>query len=154
MFFKAILLFHVCRTATVKAWLSIVVQCMHGTTNCDVDENISLWLVCCVYTITILYCIWIYQQFTNSSCVCIMLLHQDSLGGNAKTLMICCISPSSASFDESLNSLKYANRVSVYTGFCCFSELLNHFLPNTCCLLPGHGSFHADLEIICNIFKY
>ncbi|KAG8455289.1 hypothetical protein GDO86_001476 [Hymenochirus boettgeri] len=35
---------------------------------------------------------------------------KDSLGGNAKTLMITCISPSSADFDESLNSLKYANR--------------------------------------------
>ncbi|XP_064634767.1 kinesin-like protein KIF27 isoform X2 [Lineus longissimus] len=35
---------------------------------------------------------------------------KDSLGGNAQTLMVCCISPSSASFDESLNSLKYANR--------------------------------------------
>ncbi|CAG5123649.1 unnamed protein product, partial [Candidula unifasciata] len=37
-------------------------------------------------------------------------LLKDSLGGNAKTLMICCISPASSSFDESLNSLKYANR--------------------------------------------
>ncbi|KAG2465502.1 KIF7 protein, partial [Polypterus senegalus] len=35
---------------------------------------------------------------------------KDSLGGNAKTLMIACISPSSFNFDESLNSLKYANR--------------------------------------------
>ncbi|XP_061178029.1 kinesin-like protein KIF27 isoform X2 [Saccostrea echinata] len=37
-------------------------------------------------------------------------LLKDSLGGNAKTLMICCISPSSANFDESHNALKYANR--------------------------------------------
>ncbi|XP_074851277.1 kinesin-like protein KIF27 [Carettochelys insculpta] len=35
---------------------------------------------------------------------------KDSLGGNAKTVMITCINPSSADFDESLNSLKYANR--------------------------------------------
>ncbi|XP_041111674.1 kinesin-like protein KIF27 [Polyodon spathula] len=35
---------------------------------------------------------------------------KDSLGGNAKTVMITCISPSSFNFDESLNSLKYANR--------------------------------------------
>uniref|UniRef100_A0A8B9Q538 Kinesin family member 27 n=1 Tax=Apteryx owenii TaxID=8824 RepID=A0A8B9Q538_APTOW len=35
---------------------------------------------------------------------------KDSLGGNAKTVMITCISPSSSDFDESLNSLKYSNR--------------------------------------------
>ncbi|KAM5191882.1 kinesin-like protein KIF27 [Mantella aurantiaca] len=35
---------------------------------------------------------------------------KDSLGGNAKTVMITCISPSTSDFDESLNSLKYANR--------------------------------------------
>ncbi|XP_069786091.1 kinesin-like protein KIF27 isoform X2 [Narcine bancroftii] len=37
-------------------------------------------------------------------------LLKDSLGGNAKTTMIACISPSSSNFDESLNTLKYANR--------------------------------------------
>ncbi|XP_078423865.1 kinesin-like protein KIF27 [Cetorhinus maximus] len=37
-------------------------------------------------------------------------LLKDSLGGNAKTVMIACISPSSSNFDESLNTLKYANR--------------------------------------------
>ncbi|XP_048418932.2 kinesin-like protein kif7 [Stegostoma tigrinum] len=35
---------------------------------------------------------------------------KDSLGGNAKTLMIACISPSSFNFDENLNSLNYAKR--------------------------------------------
>ena len=35
---------------------------------------------------------------------------QDSLGGNSKTLMICCVSPSGPSFYESLNALRYANR--------------------------------------------
>ncbi|XP_060923979.1 kinesin-like protein kif7 isoform X2 [Limanda limanda] len=35
---------------------------------------------------------------------------KDSLGGNSKTLMIACISPSSADFDESLNTLNYATR--------------------------------------------
>uniref|UniRef100_A0A8C6C673 Kinesin family member 27 n=1 Tax=Monodon monoceros TaxID=40151 RepID=A0A8C6C673_MONMO len=37
-------------------------------------------------------------------------LLKDSLGGSAKTVMITCVSPSSLDFDESLNSLKYANR--------------------------------------------
>lgn len=48
--------------------------------------------------------------------MCQSLLHffvrilKDSLGGNAKTLMIACISPSSSDFDESLNTLNYAKR--------------------------------------------
>lgn len=33
-----------------------------------------------------------------------------SLGGNCKTVMIVCISPSSSHYDETLNTLKYANR--------------------------------------------
>ncbi|XP_055517518.1 kinesin-like protein kif7 [Leucoraja erinacea] len=35
---------------------------------------------------------------------------KDSLGGNAKTVMITCIGPSSLNFDENLNSLNYAKR--------------------------------------------
>ncbi|XP_065703669.1 kinesin-like protein KIF7 isoform X2 [Patagioenas fasciata] len=35
---------------------------------------------------------------------------KDSLGGNAQTVMIACVSPSSADFDESLNTLNYASR--------------------------------------------
>nr|XP_058912574.1 kinesin-like protein KIF7 isoform X5 [Kogia breviceps] len=35
---------------------------------------------------------------------------KDSLGGNAKTVMIACISPSSSDFDETLNTLNYASR--------------------------------------------
>ncbi|XP_043934142.1 kinesin-like protein KIF7 isoform X2 [Protopterus annectens] len=35
---------------------------------------------------------------------------KDSLGGNAKTLMVACISPSSSDFDETLNTLNYASR--------------------------------------------
>ncbi|KAL9649340.1 hypothetical protein ABK040_014642, partial [Willaertia magna] len=37
-------------------------------------------------------------------------LLQDSLGGNSSTLMIACISPADSSFEETLNTLKYANR--------------------------------------------
>ncbi|CAL9737496.1 hypothetical protein MOSE0_M01442 [Monosporozyma servazzii] len=37
-------------------------------------------------------------------------LLQFSLGGNCKTVMIVCISPSSEHYDETLNTLKYANR--------------------------------------------
>ncbi|KAG8440652.1 hypothetical protein GDO86_006411 [Hymenochirus boettgeri] len=35
---------------------------------------------------------------------------KDSLGGNAKTVMIACISPSASDFDETLNTLNYASR--------------------------------------------
>eukprot|EP00762_Andalucia_godoyi_P008253 ANDGO_02988.mRNA.1 Kinesin-like protein KIN-4A len=37
-------------------------------------------------------------------------LLQDSLGGNSKTWMLACVSPADSSFDETLNTLKYANR--------------------------------------------
>merc|ERR1712066_33629 len=35
---------------------------------------------------------------------------QDSLGGNSRTLMIACVSPSDSEFVETLSTLKYANR--------------------------------------------
>lgn len=35
---------------------------------------------------------------------------QDSLGGNSRTLMIACVSPADVNFEETLNTLKYANR--------------------------------------------
>jgi len=35
---------------------------------------------------------------------------QDSLGGNANTYMIACVSPAESNYDETLNSLKYASR--------------------------------------------
>lgn len=35
---------------------------------------------------------------------------QDSLGGNSKTLMLCCVSPADSNYYESLNAIRYANR--------------------------------------------
>ena len=35
---------------------------------------------------------------------------QDSLGGNSNTVMIACVSPAGSNYDESLNTLKYADR--------------------------------------------
>ena len=37
-------------------------------------------------------------------------LLQSSLGGNTKTLMIACISPADNNYDETLSTLRYANR--------------------------------------------
>jgi len=35
---------------------------------------------------------------------------QNALGGNSKTIMVCAISPSSMNFEESLGTLRYADR--------------------------------------------
>ena len=37
-------------------------------------------------------------------------LLKDSLGGNCRTVMIACISPEPSHYEETLNTLKYANR--------------------------------------------
>ncbi len=38
-------------------------------------------------------------------------IRQDSLGGNSRTIMIACVSPADVNFDETLTTLRYANRV-------------------------------------------
>lgn len=38
------------------------------------------------------------------------------MGGNAHTLMIACVSPSDADMEETLNTLKYANRARQITN--------------------------------------
>jgi len=43
-------------------------------------------------------------------------LLQDSLGGNTKTLMIACISPADDNYDETLSTLRYANRAKNITN--------------------------------------
>ncbi|RLN86889.1 hypothetical protein BBJ28_00002138 [Nothophytophthora sp. Chile5] len=43
-------------------------------------------------------------------------LLQDSLGGNSRTLMIACVSPAGVNFEETLNTLKYANRAKNITN--------------------------------------
>ena len=37
-------------------------------------------------------------------------LLQDALGGNSKTIMICALSPASINYEETLSTLKYAER--------------------------------------------
>ena len=40
----------------------------------------------------------------------IIFLLVDSLGGNSYTLMIACVSPADSNMEETLNSLRYADR--------------------------------------------
>lgn len=40
----------------------------------------------------------------------LFLPFQDSLGGNSHTVMIACISPADKNFEETLNTLRYADR--------------------------------------------
>eukprot|EP00981_Chlorochromonas_danica_P015711 scaffold14367_cov250-Ochromonas_danica.AAC.7 len=49
----------------------------------------------------------VYVPYRDSKLTRIL---QDSLGGNSKTLMICCVSPAAINYNESLNALRYANR--------------------------------------------
>lgn len=58
-----------------------------------------------------------------------MLLAQDSIGGNAKTIIIANISPSDACLQETLSTLKFATRA---------RKLVNKVLDS--CLLGTHAS--------------
>ena len=44
-----------------------------------------------------------------SSMISTYYCFQDSLGGNARTMMIACLSPTDTNFEESLSTLKYAH---------------------------------------------
>lgn len=59
-------------------------------------------------------------------------LLQDSLGGNCKTVMIAAVSPSSSSYEDTYNTLKYADRAksikSNVTYSSSFSLFGNQFL--------------------------
>merc|ERR1712012_702602 len=51
------------------------------------------------------------HAFTESKSINLSLscLGKDSLGGNARTMMIACLSPSDTNFEETLSTLKYAH---------------------------------------------
>jgi hypothetical protein len=48
-----------------------------------------------------------YVPFRDSK---VTRLLQDSLGGNSQTLMIACVSPADVNYDETVNTLRYANK--------------------------------------------
>nr|XP_033938100.1 kinesin-like protein KIF17 isoform X3 [Pseudochaenichthys georgianus] len=49
-------------------------------------------------------------------------LLQDSLGGNTRTLMIACLSPSDNNYEETLSTLRYANRAKSIQNRPCINE--------------------------------
>nr|XP_025971515.1 kinesin-like protein KIF17 isoform X1 [Dromaius novaehollandiae] len=49
-------------------------------------------------------------------------LLQDSLGGNTKTLMVACLSPADNNYDETLSTLRYANRAKNIKNKPCINE--------------------------------
>ena len=67
-------------------------------------------------------------------------LLKESLGGNAKTLMVAAVSPHSSSFDESLSTLKYADRA---------KRILNQARINT----SGNEKLVADLRAEIDVLK-
>ena len=53
---------------------------------------------------------WAPQQI-----YCVVVV-QDSLGGNTKTMMVACLSPADNNYDETLSTLRYANRAKNITN--------------------------------------
>ena len=53
---------------------------------------------------------FLFSKESEFALVARLEILQDSLGGNSRTQMIACVSPSDRDFMETLNTLKYANR--------------------------------------------
>ena len=52
----------------------------------------------------------IFKNLIQQSLLFQSSVFQDSLGGNTKTLMVACLSPADNNYDETLSTLRYANR--------------------------------------------
>ena len=46
-------------------------------------------------------------SYRDSALTCVL---QNALGGNSKTLMICTLSPATINYEETLSTLRYADR--------------------------------------------
>ena len=68
---------------------------------------------------------------------------KDSLGGNAQTVMITCLSPSDENFTENMNALKYAKRV------CTFRSIIFHHL-----MAMVSSSLYIPCRIVTYIFGH
>ncbi|KAJ8772897.1 hypothetical protein K2173_028074 [Erythroxylum novogranatense] len=86
-------------------------------------------------------------------------LLQDSLGGNSRTVMIACISPADINAEETLNTLKYANRARniqnkpVVNRDPMFSEMLKmrqqlEYLQAELCARGGGGCSPDEVQVL------
>lgn len=58
----------------------------------------------------------------NTWCINFMLpFYQDNLGGNSKTVMVATVSPSADNYEETLSTLRYADRA---------KRIVNHAVVN------------------------
>lgn len=97
-----------------------------------------------------------HRQPPHSARVCSRLTAptclQDSLGGNSLTVLITCISPSEADFEETNNTLKYANRA---------CSIKNQALPNKFLMLeedllpvaPGQEGGDGGVISLANLLE-
>lgn len=83
--------------------------------------------------------IWpVLQQTVPSARNCLSCVRQDSLGGNAKTVMIANVSPAAACLKETLSTLGFAQRAKLIRNkvhchtWSCFAGCIQ----NPCFLVP------------------
>lgn len=77
-----------------------------------------------------------YVPYRNST---LTWLLKESLGGNAKTTMLATISPADAHYDETVSTLKYAERVRRVSNLVTVNESCSELRP------PGSGQLEAEV---------
>ena len=86
---------YICMYMYIHSVLGDVIKCLgdHGRKNTGIYEKPSTSQN--------------YVPYRNSTLTMIL---KESLGGNAYTVMLSCVSPSSYDYEETLSTLKYADR--------------------------------------------
>lgn len=61
------------------------------------------------------------MEYFTAACLCDVFCIQDNLGGNSKTAMIATVSPAADNYEETLSTLRYADRA---------KRIVNHAVVN------------------------